>query len=96
MNGATSQPFMPKGMAPMASPQRPPMMSPFGGMLPGYTTYNTMPRTMPEPEVQVLKLQKSNNGIGLSIVAAQGNHQPQQGIYIKSVVKGGAADVVRN
>ncbi|XP_054164184.1 afadin-like [Oppia nitens] len=48
-----------------------------------------------EPEVQLLKLQKSNNGMGLSIVAARGVTQSQDrlGIYIKSVVKGGAADL---
>ena len=62
-------------------------------MMPGYNGFNTL-RTMPEPEVQVIKLQKSNNGIGLSIVAARGTNQSQLGIYIKSVVKGGAADLV--
>ena len=49
---------------------------------------------VPEPEVQILKLQKSNNGMGLSIVAARGINQERLGIYIKSVVKGGAADMV--
>lgn len=48
----------------------------------------------PEPEVQVLKLQKLNSGMGLSIVAARGVNQDRLGIYIKSVVKGGAADQV--
>ncbi|XP_017489008.1 PREDICTED: afadin-like, partial [Rhagoletis zephyria] len=57
-----------------------------------FNSFNGM-RTMPEPEVQIIKLQKINNGIGLSIVAAQGTHQPVQGIYIKSVVKDGAADL---
>jgi afadin len=47
-----------------------------------------------EPELHVLKLQKSNNGMGLSIVAARGVNQDRLGIYIKSVVKGGAADQV--
>lgn len=51
-------------------------------------------RLMQEPEVQVIKLQKINNGIGLSIVSARGTNQNQLGIYIKSVVKGGAADLV--
>lgn len=68
---------------------KPPMMP-----MPAYTGFNTL-RAMPEPEVQVIKLQKSNNGIGLSIVAARGTNQSQLGIYIKSVVKGGAADLVR-
>ncbi|XP_037088487.1 afadin-like [Pollicipes pollicipes] len=45
-----------------------------------------------EPEVQLIKLQKSNTGMGLSIVAAKGPGQEQQGIYVKSVVRGGAAD----
>uniref|UniRef100_A0A673ZD19 Afadin, adherens junction formation factor n=1 Tax=Salmo trutta TaxID=8032 RepID=A0A673ZD19_SALTR len=34
-----------------------------------------------------------HNGMGLSIVAAKGAGQDKLGIYIKSVVKGGAADV---
>nr|XP_024215475.1 afadin isoform X1 [Halyomorpha halys] len=48
--------------------------------------------TQHEPEVQIIKLHKSNNGMGLSIVAAKGAGQDRLGIYIKSVVKGGAAD----
>lgn len=46
----------------------------------------------PEPDVQTIRLHKSNNGMGLSIVAAKGAGQERLGIYIKSVVKGGAAD----
>ncbi|XP_035207092.1 afadin-like isoform X1 [Stegodyphus dumicola] len=46
-----------------------------------------------EPEVVTIRLQKSNNGIGLSIVAAGGSDQDKLGIYVKSVVKGGAADL---
>ncbi|GFY73939.1 afadin [Trichonephila inaurata madagascariensis] len=46
-----------------------------------------------EPEVATIRLQKSNNGIGLSIVAAGGVDHDKLGIYIKSVVKGGAADL---
>ncbi|XP_043199321.1 afadin-like isoform X3 [Amphibalanus amphitrite] len=46
-----------------------------------------------EPEVQLIKLQKSNTGMGLSIVAAKGLGQEQAGIYVKSVVRGGAADL---
>ncbi|KAH9425593.1 Mllt4p [Dermatophagoides pteronyssinus] len=74
----------------------PPPIKPLGIMMaPGYgpaSAYGTV-RMMPEPEVHVIKLQKINNGIGLSIVAARGTNQTQSGIYIKSVVKGGAADM---
>ncbi|XP_054265446.1 uncharacterized protein LOC128988204 isoform X2 [Macrosteles quadrilineatus] len=48
--------------------------------------------TQQQPEIQLIKLHKSNNGMGLSIVAAKGAGQDRLGIYIKSVVKGGAAD----
>ncbi|CAH0775210.1 unnamed protein product [Bemisia tabaci] len=48
--------------------------------------------TQQEPDIQIIKLHKSNNGMGLSIVAAKGAGQDRLGIYIKSVVKGGAAD----
>ncbi|CAG0915142.1 unnamed protein product [Notodromas monacha] len=44
------------------------------------------------PAVVTIRLQKSNSGMGLSIVAAKGVGQDRLGIYIKSVVKGGAAD----
>lgn len=47
---------------------------------------------MPQPEVQTIKLHKNTNGMGLSIVAAKGAGQDRLGIYIKSVVGGGAAD----
>lgn len=42
------------------------------------------------PRVIKIKLAKKNNGLGLSIVAARGSNQ-MTGIYIKSVVAGGAA-----
>ncbi|XP_076626504.1 adherens junction formation factor afadin isoform X3 [Colletes latitarsis] len=45
-----------------------------------------------QPEIHVIKLHKSTNGMGLSIVAAKGAGQDRLGIYIKSVVAGGAAD----
>ncbi|XP_055853611.1 afadin-like isoform X2 [Episyrphus balteatus] len=48
---------------------------------------------VPKPEVQIIKFQKNSNGMGLSIVAAKGAGQKNLGIYIKSVVPGGAADV---
>uniref|UniRef100_A0A3B4TJ94 Afadin n=1 Tax=Seriola dumerili TaxID=41447 RepID=A0A3B4TJ94_SERDU len=45
-----------------------------------------------DPEVVTVTLKK-HNGMGLSIVAAKGAGQEKLGIYIKSVVKGGAADM---
>uniref|UniRef100_A0A4W3HU64 Afadin n=1 Tax=Callorhinchus milii TaxID=7868 RepID=A0A4W3HU64_CALMI len=45
-----------------------------------------------EPEVITVTLKKQN-GMGLSIVAAKGAGQDKLGIYVKSVVKGGAADI---
>ncbi|XP_053603122.1 afadin isoform X4 [Plodia interpunctella] len=50
-----------------------------------------MPRRTPDPRVQVIQLHKNANGMGLSIVAAKGAGQSKLGIYIKSVVPGGAA-----
>nr|XP_008122888.1 PREDICTED: afadin isoform X4 [Anolis carolinensis] len=44
-----------------------------------------------EPEIITVTLKKQN-GMGLSIVAAKGAGQDKLGIYVKSVVKGGAAD----
>ncbi|XP_060061139.1 afadin isoform X5 [Erinaceus europaeus] len=45
-----------------------------------------------EPEIITVTLKKQN-GMGLSIVAAKGAGQDKLGIYVKSVVRGGAADV---
>ncbi|XP_070491229.1 afadin isoform X3 [Chironomus tepperi] len=53
---------------------------------------SVMSTKMPQPEVQTIKLHKNSNGMGLSIVAAKGAGQERLGIYIKSVVAGGAAD----
>ncbi|XP_018413212.1 PREDICTED: afadin isoform X2 [Nanorana parkeri] len=44
-----------------------------------------------DPEIITVTLKKQN-GMGLSIVAAKGAGQEKLGIYIKSVVKGGAAE----
>lgn len=62
-----------------------------------WTVYMNAPRppstlgtTM--PEVQIIRLHKAGGGMGLSIVAAKGAGQERLGIYIKSVVPGGAAD----
>ena len=43
-----------------------------------------------QPTVEFV-LHKKNGGLGLSIVAARGSGQAEFGIYIKSVVPGGAA-----
>ncbi|XP_050342446.1 afadin isoform X2 [Nymphalis io] len=43
------------------------------------------------PRVHIVQLHKNTNGMGLSIVAAKGAGQSKLGIYIKSVVPGGAA-----
>lgn len=43
-------------------------------------------------QVQIIRLHKAGGGMGLSIVAAKGAGQERLGIYIKSVVPGGAAD----
>lgn len=45
----------------------------------------------PGPEVQVYLMHKGDGGMGLSIVATRGFNQEKSGIYIKSVVPGGAA-----
>ncbi|KAG5890253.1 hypothetical protein JTB14_030180 [Gonioctena quinquepunctata] len=62
-----------------------------------WTVYMSAPRppsalSATQPEVQVIRLHKSGGGMGLSIVAAKGAGQERLGIYIKSVVPGGAAD----
>ncbi|GAB1603000.1 afadin-like isoform X2 [Argonauta hians] len=45
----------------------------------------------PEPEIMEVVFEKVKGSIGLSIVAAKGDGQMSRGIYIKSVVPGGAA-----
>ncbi|CAG5132612.1 unnamed protein product, partial [Candidula unifasciata] len=45
----------------------------------------------PTPEIITIAFNKVKGSMGLSIVAAIGEGQPEQGIYIKSVVEGGAA-----
>ncbi|CAH1129505.1 unnamed protein product [Ceutorhynchus assimilis] len=62
-----------------------------------WTVYMNAPRppsamSSTQPEVQVIRLHKAGGGMGLSIVAAKGAGQERLGIYIKSVVPGGAAD----
>ncbi|XP_045513952.1 afadin isoform X4 [Pieris brassicae] len=49
------------------------------------------PRRPPDPTPQLIQLHKNANGMGLSIVAAKGAGQSKLGIYVKSVVAGGAA-----
>lgn len=46
------------------------------------------------PEIIVIQLRKKNNSMGLSIIAAKGIGQDRLGIYIKNVVKNGAAAMV--
>lgn len=46
------------------------------------------------PAHAIIKLQKRNGGLGLSIVAARSQRNDKLGIYIKSVVRNGAADLV--
>ncbi|XP_065164325.1 afadin isoform X5 [Atheta coriaria] len=59
-----------------------------------YMTSNrpTSAMSSSQPEIQIIKLHKTGGGMGLSIVAAKGAGQERLGIYIKSVVPGGAAD----
>lgn len=49
------------------------------------------PQLPKEPEVMTVTFNKVNGSMGLSIVAAKGEGQKERGIYIKSVVQGGAA-----
>ena len=46
-----------------------------------------------QPQIVKMILNKKNGGLGLSIVGAIGQNQTNTGIYIKSVVPGGAADL---
>ncbi|KAM4724608.1 afadin isoform 2-T2 [Anableps anableps] len=47
-----------------------------------------------QPKIENITLHKPlNSGMGVSIVAAKGAGQPNLGIYIKSVVKGGPAEM---
>ncbi|KAF5290937.1 hypothetical protein FQA39_LY14543 [Lamprigera yunnana] len=62
-----------------------------------WTVYMNAPRppsalSTTQPEIQIIRLHKAGGGMGLSIVAAKGAGQERLGIYIKSVVPGGAAD----
>lgn len=49
------------------------------------------PGLPPTPEIISLSFNKVKGSMGLSIIEATGEGQQQQGIYIKSVVEGGAA-----
>ncbi|KAM4625263.1 afadin [Polymixia lowei] len=50
--------------------------------------------TRREPEIVTITLRKPlNSGMGVSIVAARGAGQGNLGIYVKSIVKGGPADM---
>ncbi|XP_054597763.2 afadin [Nothobranchius furzeri] len=53
-----------------------------------------LPAAHTQPEIETITLHKPlNSGMGISIVAAKAAGQDYLGIYIKSVVKGGPADV---
>ncbi|XP_044231429.1 afadin [Thunnus albacares] len=55
------------------------------------TTYMAVQR---EPEIVTITLKKPlNSGMGVSIVAAKGAGQDNLGIYIKSIVRGGPAEM---
>uniref|UniRef100_A0A8C4QSF1 Afadin, adherens junction formation factor a n=1 Tax=Eptatretus burgeri TaxID=7764 RepID=A0A8C4QSF1_EPTBU len=56
-----------------------------------YTHQDMVSPSRDKPEVVTVTLRKQN-GLGLSIVAARGSGEDKMGIYVKSVVKGGAAD----
>jgi afadin len=51
------------------------------------------PRPAQQPERAIVQLNKAATGLGLSIVAAKGAGQDKLGIYVKTVVRGGAADI---
>lgn len=55
---------------------------------PGSSPSSSLP---PTPEIFDLSFNKVKGSMGLSIVAATGEGQAEQGVYIKSVVEGGAA-----
>ncbi|XP_058880207.1 afadin-like isoform X16 [Acipenser ruthenus] len=57
-----------------------------------FSTDSTELPMLKDPEIVTVTLKK-HNGMGLSIVAAKGAGQEKLGIYVKSVVKGGAADI---
>ena len=56
------------------------------------TTSSLDVRASEGPVEVKLQLAKKNNGLGLCVIAARGPHQTDTGIYVKSVVSGGAAD----
>ncbi|XP_021958494.1 afadin isoform X3 [Folsomia candida] len=58
-----------------------------------FSSNQLMPPPGAGPEIQTIKLQKISGGLGLSIVAAKAAGQEKLGIYIKSVVSNGSADM---
>ena len=77
--------FLPPSATPL--PRSPSEMSQING---GDLSSKQFPASG-EPEIQTIRLVKSNQGMGLSIVAAKGIGKDRLGIYIKAVVEGGAA-----
>jgi len=81
-------------MQPATSPQPPPMaMQQQQQHRPASAAGGAADHQQQQPELQLLQLRKASDSMGLSIVAARGTGQQQLGIYIKSVVKGGSADL---
>lgn len=96
---------MPRGELPSQLPSHP--MASSTAIIPQQQQFSTIDGTQPQtppptsqqlqqvvqqnaPKVIKVRLSKKNNGLGLSIVAARGSNQIT-GIYVKSVVAGGAA-----
>lgn len=77
-------------MASSSSLNQKPLMSSTGALEQVDSVKPAMMNPLPLPQVVKIKLFKKNNSLGLSIVAAIGLNKAT-GIYVKSVVPGGAA-----
>ncbi|XP_046450063.1 afadin-like isoform X3 [Daphnia pulex] len=85
--------YMGEGSTPVVAPQpqQHPIRAP--SVAGEAQAYAPQQQQQQQPELQLLQLRKASDSMGLSIVAARGTGQQQLGIYIKSVVKGGSADI---
>ena len=81
------------GGASAAMMQPPPMAMQQQQHRPASAAGGAVDHQQQQPELQLLQLRKASDLMGLSIVAGRGTGQQQLGIYIKSVVKGGSADL---